>query len=384
MDDSTEKDAIGSAQIIRPTAAEVAAIERANKNLSPEQAFQSLETKAGHWHLENNSLMQTDPTASFTRIVIGDDRWMDCIVKAKVRIDAIDQGATQPGVGMLIRSDDVIETFYAVGLWADSNEVRIEKSHGLILDPMKTADYSKASAAGTFPVTPGRTYELTVVADHATIYCYVDGKFVVLAQEADFTTQPVGRIGFFTNASTGSFSNVSVKGLTGVTSSPFVPYSGNPLNVSNYAPAILKDDRYRLWDGYNELPNGAGRYAESQDGITWTRPVGTDPVVIKGHPGDWPEGNACGDPDVIKIDGEYWITFWSTSNRRNGQFDGMGIKRSRDGINWTPEPANPVFFMGPIGDWDELVVGDHAMIRDGGALQNVACGHYQAAAGLPE
>ena len=59
----------------------------------------------------------------------------------------------------------------------------------------------------------GKTYEMTVVADHATIYCYIDGKFVVLAQEQDFTTQPVGRVGFFTNAATGAFSDVSVKGL---------------------------------------------------------------------------------------------------------------------------------------------------------------------------
>ena len=69
--------------------------------------------------------------------------------------------------------------------------------------------------------------------------------------------------------------------------------------------------------------------------------------------------------DVLKLGDQYWITFWSTCNRRNGAFDGMGIKRSPDGIHWTPEPANPVFYMGPLGDWDEMVVGDHAMIRDG-------------------
>ena len=89
------------------------------------------------------------------------------------------------------------------------------------------------------------------------------------------------------------------------------------------------------------------------------------PSSTKGNTGDWPTGDACGDPDVLKLDGQYWITFWSTCNRRNGAFDGMGIKRSPDGIHWTPEPANPVFYMGPYGDWDELVVGDHAMIKDG-------------------
>ncbi|MCX5759750.1 MAG: hypothetical protein NTU83_14850, partial [Candidatus Hydrogenedentes bacterium] len=114
-----------------------------------------------------------------------------------------------------------------------------------------------------------------------------------------------------------------------------------------------------MWDSL------LGRYNESEDGITWTWPAGKESVVNQGNTGDWPTGNQCGDPDVLKVDGQYWITFWSTCNRRNGAFDGMGIKRSPDGIHWTPEPANPVFYMGPYGDWDEMVVGDHAMIRDG-------------------
>ena len=114
-----------------------------------------------------------------------------------------------------------------------------------------------------------------------------------------------------------------------------------------------------MWDSL------LGRYNESEDGITWTWPVGKESVVNQGNTGDWPTGNQCGDPDVLKFDGQYWITYWSTCNRRNGMFDGMGIKRSPDGIHWTPEPANPVFYMGPHGDWDEFVVGDHAMIRDG-------------------
>ena len=354
---------LGAAQVVRPGPAEIAAVERANETLAPARAFENLEAKAGHWRVEQDALVQSALSETYARTFIKGPRWMDCIIKAKVRVDAVGGPAASPGARLIVRGDENTDTFYTVGLWAGGREVRIEKSRGMAFEPMRS-DHLGTWASAAFPVELGKTYQLTVVADHATIYCYIDGKFVVLAQEQDFTTQPVGRVGFFMHAATGAFSDVSVKGLKSVTSSPVTPYAGNPLNVLNYSPAVIKDNKYRMWDGYR-LPNGQGRYAESEDGITWTRPAGKDPVVTNGNTGDWPTGDACGDPDVLKIDGQYWITFWSTCNRRNGAFDGLGIKRSPDGIHWTAEPANPVFYMGPYGDWDELVVGDHAMIKDG-------------------
>ncbi len=348
---------LAAAEIVRPDPAEMAAIERANPALSTMQAFQNLEAKAGDWRVEKNTLVQADPHASHARTFIKGPRWMNCIIKAKVRVDAVGATAASPGARLIVRGDEKTDTFYTVGLWAGSREVRIEKSCKLAFETMKR-DHFGTPASAPFPVELGKTYEMAVVTDHATIYCYIDGKFVVLAQEQDFTTHPVGRVGFFTNAATATFHDVSIKGLTNVTSSPVVPYAKNPLNVPTYSPAVIKDDKYRMWDGM-------GRYAESDDGFIWTRPTGAEPVVTQGNTKDWPTGNQSGDPDVLKLDGKYWITFWSTCNRRNDAFDGMGIKRSTDGIHWTPEPANPVFYMGPNGDWDEMVVGDHAMIKDG-------------------
>ncbi|MBN2295799.1 MAG: hypothetical protein JXM70_25435, partial [Pirellulales bacterium] len=347
---------LAAAEIVRPDVAEVAAVEQANESLSPMKAFENLEAKDGDWRVEKNTLVQTDGSASYSRTFIKGPRWMDCIIKAKMRVDAVGGTEDSRGVRLIVRGDEKTDTFYTVGLWAGSRQVRIEKSHGLAFEPMKS-DHFGTPAVAPFPVELGKTYDVTVVADHGTIYCYIDGKFAVMAQEHDFTTMPVGRVGFFTNGATGTFSDVSVKGLKKA-ASPITPYAGNPLNVPTYAPAVVKDDKYRMWDGM-------GRYAESEDGITWTRPAGIEPVVNRGNKGDWPTGNQCGDPDVLKLRGQYWITFWSTCNRRNMAFDGMGIKRSRDGIHWTPEPANPVFYMGPYGDWDEFVVGDHAMIKDG-------------------
>ena len=347
-----------AAQVVRPDPAGVAAVERTNETLSPAQAFEKLDAKAGDWRVDNRALVQADASAPYARTFIKGPRWMDCRIKAKVRVDTVGATAASPGARLIVRGDESADTFYTVGLWAGSREVRIEKSRGLAFEPKKSDNFGTLACA-PFPVELGKTYEMTVVADHATIYCYMDGKFVVLAQEADFTTQPVGQVGFFTNAATGMFSDVSVKGLNGVTSSPVTPYAGNPVNLTNYSPAVIKDDKFRMWDSL------LGRYAESVDGITWTWPAGRESVVNQGNTGDWPTGNQCGDPDVLKVDGQYWITYWSTCNRRNGAFDGMGIKRSPDGIHWTSEPANPVFYMGPNGDWDEMVVGDHAMIKDG-------------------
>lgn len=346
------------AQVERPNEAGVAAVERANEALQPAEAFKHLESKAGSWRVEDNALVQADTSESYARTFIQGKQWMDCVVKVNMRVDTVGATAASPGVRLIIRGDEVTDTFYTVGLWVGSREVRIEKSRGLAFEPM-ASDYLGTPAVAPFPVELGKTYAMTVVTDHATIYCYIDGKFVVLAQEQDFTTHPVGRVGFFTNAATGTFRDVSIKKLKGTVSSPVTPYPGNPMNLTNYSPAVIKDDRFRMWDSL------LGRYNESQDGIVWTWPAGKESVVNKDNTGDWPTGNQCGDPDVLKLDGQYWITFWSTCNRRNGAFDGMGIKRSSDGIHWTPEPANPVFYMGPLGDWDEMVVGDHAMIRDG-------------------
>ncbi len=347
-----------AAQTVRQDPVDVAAVERANETLTPIQTFENVETKAGDWRVEKNALLQADASAPYARTFIKGPRWLDCVIKAKVRVDTVGATAASPGARLIVRGDEATDTFITVGLWAGSREVRIEKSRKLAFEPMKR-DHFGAPAVAPFPVELGRTYDMTVVADHGTIYCYIDGEFVVLGQEQDFTIQPVGRVGFFTNAARGAFRDVSVKGLYGVTSSPVVSYAGNPVNLTIYSPAVIKDDRFRMWDSL------LGRYVESVDGITWTWPAGKESVVNRGNTGDWPTGNQCGDPDVLKFNGQYWITFWSTCNRRNGAFDGMGIKRSTDGIHWTPEPANPVFYMGPYGDWDEFVVGDHAMIRDG-------------------
>ena len=365
---------LAAAQVVRPDPSAVAGIEKGNETLSPAQAFENLKSKSGDWRIDGQTLTQNDPLAAYAQTFVEGPRWVDCVVKAKLRVDSTGPEAWN-GARLIVRASDDEQVFYTVGLWAGGKEVRIEKFNGSNVGNVFQqipADHFGKVASAPFPVEIGKTYEFTVAVDRANIYCFIDGKFAVMAQEADFTTNPYGKIGFFTNAATATFSDVSVKSLTGVTASPFKPHPANPLNITAYAPAVVKDDKYRLWDAL-------GRYAESDDGITWDRPAGEGAVLNSSSTGDWPGGNNTGDPDVIKVDDEYWATLWCTTARRNGGFDGIGIKRSTDGINWTPELSNPVHYMGPYGDWDEAVVGDHALIQDGDLFKmwNVGINRWQ-------
>ena len=116
--------------VVRPDAAEVAAVEQANENLSPAQPFENLETHAGDWRVEKDELIQADSSARNARVYIKEHRWMDCWIKAKMRIDSTDESADSPSVRLIVRGDDTTETFYTVGLFVGSREVCIEKSCG--------------------------------------------------------------------------------------------------------------------------------------------------------------------------------------------------------------------------------------------------------------
>jgi len=347
----------------------VAAVEKANEALSVGAAFENLESKAGDWQVTNNQLVQSDSSAKYARTFIKGHRWMDCTIKAKIRVDSLGATNASDGVRLIFRGDETTGDFYTVGLWAGSQEVRIERSKGAAFKQEPSATYEDAFeqmksdhhgtlAAAAYPVELGKTYEITVTVDHGAIFCSIDGKFVLLAEEVDFSKRPIGQVGFFTSNAKGSFSEVSVKGIKGITSSPVEVYPGNPLNINPVSPTIIKDEKFRVWDSM-------GRYAESEDGITWTRPQGFEAVTIKDNTNTWPQATDNCDPYALKIDDTYYNYFWARTARRTGLFDGVGLKRSVDGITWIPEPANPVLYMGPNGDWDDFLVGDGSVIKDG-------------------
>lgn len=88
--------------------------------------------------------------------------------------------------------------------------------------------------------------------------------------------------------------------------------------------------------------------AYSIDGVNWIR-YGTNPVFVPStNAADW-DGLYKYRASVLKLaDGKYHM-YYSGSNGSPsiGLFyaHGIGYASSPDGINWTPDPANPIFFV---------------------------------------
>ncbi len=69
-------------QVARPDPTGIAVIEGANESLSPVNAFENLEIKAGRWQVENGAIVQGDRGAPFARAFVTGPCWMDCIITA--------------------------------------------------------------------------------------------------------------------------------------------------------------------------------------------------------------------------------------------------------------------------------------------------------------
>lgn len=97
---------LAAAPVVRPDPAAVATVERANETLSPAQAFANLGPKAGDWRVENGILVQTDRSASHARTFIKGPRWMDCLIQAKLRVDAVGGPGASAGARLIVRDDE--------------------------------------------------------------------------------------------------------------------------------------------------------------------------------------------------------------------------------------------------------------------------------------
>ncbi|AUH72171.1 hypothetical protein CAB17_08920 [Legionella sainthelensi] len=89
--------------------------------------------------------------------------------------------------------------------------------------------------------------------------------------------------------------------------------------------------------------------AYSTDGLFWTR-YGTEPVIIpSGDINQW-DGQYIYQPSLIKVQGIYQL-FYSGSNGQpigsagNTTAHGIGHASSIDGINWTLDSGNPIFYI---------------------------------------
>jgi len=87
------------------------------------------------------------------------------------------------------------------------------------------------------------------------------------------------------------------------------------------------------------------------------------PVLTVGVAGAWDQITAE-DPEVIKVGATYVLYY---SGRRNAwpRYMGIGRATSADGVTWVKEVTNPVLAQGVAGAWDEGIVRDSCVMRDG-------------------
>lgn len=139
-----------------------------------------------------------------------------------------------------------------------------------------------------------------------------------------------------------------------------------------YGCAVIKDaDLYKMWYGaewwrspisYVVSPAKKIGYAESSDGVTWTKHP--SPVLGLGSASDW-DDDFIVPYTVIKEGNEYKM--WYYAGRYGfpleGAYPQIGLATSPDGIQWTkydnPETtdapyanSDPVMKLGDLGHWD--------------------------------
>ncbi len=86
--------------------------------------------------------------------------------------------------------------------------------------------------------------------------------------------------------------------------------------------------------------------AFSTDGLFWTR-FGNEPVLIpSGNATDW-DGSHMFRSSLIKVDNVYHLFYSGSNDQIPGGVlyaHGLGTASSTDGINWTLDPDNPIFY----------------------------------------
>lgn len=132
-------------------------------------------------------------------------------------------------------------------------------------------------------------------------------------------------------------------------------------------PAIVKvGPIYQMWYlGWDASNIDRIGYAESLDGITWTK-LANNPVLGEGPAGSWDESGAY-NPSVIVEEtqsGDLLYKMWYTGYSETAELARIGYATSPDGTNWSKRPMY-VLNVGPQGAWDGAGVGECSVIKDG-------------------
>ncbi|MCS6800386.1 MAG: hypothetical protein RMM58_07890 [Chloroflexota bacterium] len=150
-------------------------------------------------------------------------------------------------------------------------------------------------------------------------------------------------------------------------------------------PSVIKDGAtYKMWfTGLGDNPPATAQaigYAESPDGIRWTRPF-TAPVFV----GQGPPSNDrfVIEPTVLKEGPLYHMWYFGYSVVQGRRLGDVYYATSSDGINWRRENRTregvvlPVLAVGTPGTWDDLEVRPGRVIREGATLVMYYTGRSQ-------
>jgi len=116
---------------------------------------------------------------------------------------------------------------------------------------------------------------------------------------------------------------------SGFTTAPVVLYNGNA---------------YRMWyDGGHATATGIG-YANSTDGIHWTKSLG--PVLLPGPPGSWDSSQV--QLGSVLWNGTMFLMAYRGENTTDFQNGAIGVAGSLDGISWVKYSGNPILTPGDV------------------------------------
>jgi hypothetical protein len=138
------------------------------------------------------------------------------------------------------------------------------------------------------------------------------------------------------------------------------------------SPAVILDGgTYKMWysgkSGSGPLGDLKIGYATSSNGINWERYSG-NPVLGPGPTGSWAD-RGVGVASVIKDGSTYkmWFTGYTGFGGVGGTtVSRIGYAESSNGTSWTPSPSNPIITTGAAGTWEGRGVGGPAVLNDGG------------------
>ncbi len=181
---------------------------------------------------------------------------------------------------------------------------------------------------------------------------------------AGFTTQ----VNLVLEPTGGGFGNIHIWVTWGIPSDNWIDYSGNPIlspsgsyfetHGVGQSNVLFIGGVYKMW--YVGDAGGSNKfvmYAESTNGINWTRPH-PDPVLSPGVSGSWDD--LAVHPGAIMFDDGHYYMFYTGWSDPDVQW-GVGFAESTDGISWVKHPE-PVL-LGTIG-WEYQIAASSVIKVD--------------------